>query len=84
MQAADLEKFCASVPQDTTMAYADYRKIAGGEVCEAPTIDYQAGSLRNDFDFGSVLLFRTAALKKYATDAVAEYAYAVFIVCALL
>ncbi|MBR2415915.1 MAG: DUF4922 domain-containing protein [Bacteroidaceae bacterium] len=76
MQAADLEKFCASVPQDATMAYADYRKIAGGEVCEAPTIDYQAGSLRNDFDFGSVLLFRTAALKKYATDAVAEYAYA--------
>ncbi len=76
MQAADLEKFCASVPQDATMAYANYRKIAGGEVCEAPTIDYQAGSLRNDFDFGSVLLFRTAALKKYATDAVAEYAYA--------
>ena len=76
MQAADLEKFCASVPQDATMAYADYYKIIGGEVCEAPTIDYQAGSLRNDFDFGSVLLFRTAALKKYAADAVAEYAYA--------
>ena len=76
MQAAYLEKFCAAVPQDAAMAYADYYKIIGGEVCEAPTIDYQTGSLRNDFDFGSVLLFRTAALKKYAADAVAEYAYA--------
>lgn len=76
IQAACLEKFCAAVPQDAAMAYADYYKITGGEVCEAPTIDCQAGSLRNDFDFGSVLLFRTAALKKYVADAVAEYAYA--------
>lgn len=76
IQAADLEKFCSAVPQDAAMAYADYYKIIAGEVCNAPAIDYQAGSLRNDFDFGSVLLFRTAALKEYAANAKAEYSYA--------
>ena len=76
IKAYDLEKFCAALPQSATMAYADYYKIIGGEVCEAPTIDYQAGSLRNDFDFGSVLLFRTEALKQYAADVIPEYEYA--------
>ncbi len=71
-----LERFCASVPQDASMAYADYHKIINGEKCEAPTIDYQPGSLRNDFDFGSVLLFRTSALKEYALSASDEYEYA--------
>lgn len=71
-----LEKFCASVPQDASMAYADYHKIIDGEKCEAPTINYQQGSLRNDFDFGSVLLFRTSALKEYALSASDEYVYA--------
>jgi hypothetical protein len=35
---------------------------------KSPVIDYQKGSLRDDFDFGSLLLFRTEAMK----DAVAK------------
>lgn len=31
-----------------------------------PTIDYQEGALRDDFDFGSLLLFRTQGLKDFA------------------
>lgn len=68
--------FCSSLPADASMAYADYYKIIAGERHEAPTIDYQAGSLRNDFEFGSVLLFRTAALKKYLAWECEEYTYA--------
>lgn len=76
MKPADLELFCASVPQDAAMAYSDYCKIIDGEKHEAPAIDYQSGSLRNDFDFGSVLLFRTVALKEYAESCTDEYLYA--------
>ncbi len=74
--APDIEKFCASVPASASMAYADYYKIVNGEKQQAPAIDYQEGSLRNDFDFGSVLLFRTAALKSYLAEQPEEYKYA--------
>ena len=33
-----------------------------------PTIDYQYGALRDDFDFGSVLLIRTALLKVFIDE----------------
>lgn len=48
------------------MVYADRYQVAGGKQTAAPVIDYQAGSLRDDFDFGSVLLFDTAAFKEAA------------------
>ncbi len=71
-----IEAFCEAMPADASMAYADYYKIVEGERVPAPTIDYQTGSLRNDFDFGSVLLFRTAALKGYLAEELEECAYA--------
>lgn len=42
----------------------------------SPVIDYQFGSLRDDFDFGGVLLFKTEALKKAASEVPLEYKYA--------
>ena len=60
-----LDRLLHDMPDDASMAYADYRKVLDGEVFDAPTIDYQSGSLRNDFDFGSLLVFRTSALKEY-------------------
>ena len=56
---------------DAVMTYADHYNIsAEGLRSEAPVIDYQQGSLRDDFDFGSVLLFRTDALKAAAKQLV--------------
>lgn len=49
------------------MVYADRYQVSGGKQAIAPVIDYQQGSLRDDFDFGSVLLFDTAAFKEAAT-----------------
>ena len=46
------------------MVYADHFNEADGIRREAPVIDYQFGSLRDDFDFGSVLLYRTDALRE--------------------
>lgn len=45
------------------MIYADHYNFADGKQTNAPVIDYQFGSLRDDFDFGSVLMFRTSAFE---------------------
>ena len=56
------------------MLYADhYNVTADGKRTEAPVIDYQMGSLRDDFDFGSVLLFRTDALQDAASRMKQDY-----------
>jgi len=61
------------------MIYADhYQTSADGIRTEAPVIDYQKGSLRDDFDFGSVVLLRTDALKEAAARMTDEYQAAGF------
>ena len=45
------------------MIYADHYQQAGDTRLAHPCIDYQEGALRDDFDFGSLLLFRTDTLK---------------------
>ena len=71
-----LEAMCEQMPQDASMAYSYYRKVLDGECVDAPTIEYQSGSLRNDFDFGSLLLFRLKALKEYLVMPLDLYEYA--------
>ena len=44
------------------MVYSDYYEQKEGVLKPHPVIDYQDGSLRDDFDFGSLLLYRTDAL----------------------
>ena len=55
------------------MVYADNYQIVDGKKSNAPVIDYQFGSLRDDFNFGSVLFFNTKALKAAAAEIDAEY-----------
>lgn len=47
-----------------TMVYADHYMQQGEEARPHPLIDYQAGSLRSDFDFGSLLLIHTHTLER--------------------
>ncbi len=59
------------------MVYSDRYTMERGVRCAHPVIDYQEGSLRDDFDFGSLWLVRTSLLHKYATtDHEADYQYA--------
>ena len=58
------------------MVYADHYQVKDGKQSNAPVIDYQQGSLRDDFDFGSVLLFRADALKEAALRMKADYQFA--------
>ncbi len=51
--------------------------IAKTVVEKHPAIDYQIGSIRDDFDFGTLLLLRTSLLKKWASQTKENnYAYA--------
>ena len=64
---------------DAAMVYSDRYTIEQGERKVHPVIDYQDGSLRDDFDFGSLVLIRTSLLHQYATsDRDADYRYAGF------
>ena len=41
------------------MVYSDYYEEKAGKTARHPVIDYQRGSLRDDLDFGSVIMVRT-------------------------
>ena len=66
------------VADDTgaAMLYADHFLQKGGEITQAPVIDYQKGSLRDDFDFGGLLLYRTEALRAASARMDREYRFA--------
>ena len=46
------------------------------QVSEAPVIDYQIGALRDDFDFGAVMLWDTKKLKALVAEMDTEYEFA--------
>jgi hypothetical protein len=72
-----LERF-AKIASDSGagMLYADSYTIVDGKKSNAPVIDYQFGSLRDDFNFGSVLFFNTKYFKQAAAGIDKRYAAA--------
>ena len=72
-----LERFLA-VAEDTgaAMVYSDHFKEIDGVRSFAPVIDCQQGSLRDDFDFGSVMIYRTSCLKEAVSRMDAGYDFA--------
>ena len=48
------------------MIYADYYTVVDGKRTNTPVIDYQEGALRDDFNFGPLLLFNTVDYKQAA------------------
>lgn len=58
------------------MVYSDYYQIAEGLRSDLPVIDYQEGSLRDDFNFGSVLFYNAQNLKKAVVETTENYQFA--------
>lgn len=59
-----LERMCDYLnAPETGMVYADHYRWEDGTRKPHPVADYQPGSVRDDFDFGSVMLFKTECLK---------------------
>ncbi len=57
---------------DAALVYCDYIKREAGELKLHPTIDYQLGSIRDDFDFGSVILVDASLVSEFAKTAEAH------------
>ena len=64
LHQAALERL-VTVAGDTKagMVYCDFLEEKGGSRQEHPTIDYQFGSVRDNFDFGPMLLYSVKAVK---------------------
>lgn len=67
-----------SIAGDTNagMLYSDYYRKNGDTYTPVPVIDYQKGSLRDDFNFGPLLLFDTSLLKQAVKEMETEYRFA--------
>jgi len=72
-----LERFL-SLAQDSGagMVYSDHYQLIDGKRNAMPLIAYQEGSLRDDFNFGSLLFCRSSALKSAAAQTQGDYPFA--------
>ncbi len=62
---AALERFTSIAEQTSAgMCYSDFHDVKKGVRSEHPVIDYQFGSIRDNFDFGALLLFSMPAVKQ--------------------
>lgn len=53
---------------EAAMVYADRWSVEGGEMKAHPVIDWQEGSLRDDFDFGSVVMIKGSLLNAFVLE----------------
>ena len=53
---------------DAAMIYADHNDLIDGKLQPHPVIDYQIGSIRDDFDLGSLILVKTSLLHAFTTQ----------------
>ena len=69
-----------AIAEDTAadMLYADHYDFMEGSSSRRkhPLIDCQKGALRNDFDFGSVLVFRSSSFRRAVRSMEKEYRWA--------
>lgn len=59
----------------SNMIYSDYYLEEDGKLSANPLTDYQTGSVRDDFEFGPIILFRTEAFKEALKQVKAHYNY---------
>ncbi len=67
-----------SIAEDTKadMLYSDhYQLVADGQRRKHPLIACQKGALRDDFDFGSVLVFRSSSFRRAVRSMEVDYEY---------
>ena len=56
--------------------YSNYHVVRQGATLAVPTNEYQEGSLRDDFDFGPLVLVRTEAVKQFLATSPDEMCHA--------
>ncbi len=72
-----LERFAGIASQTNVgLLYSDYYSVTDGVSTASPTIDYQQGSVRDDFDFGSLLFYNGDTLRHVAREMDGGYHHA--------
>jgi len=66
----------AALQTGAAITYANYYERSGEEKTPHPVIDYQEGSLRDDFEFGPLVLLDTAKLREALKAVETNYSYA--------
>jgi hypothetical protein len=65
ISAAGLDRLRAiATDSGAGLIYSDYWDRVGDEIVEHPTIDYQLGSIRDNFDFGGLVLLSRQAVTR--------------------
>ncbi len=62
-----------AIESGAAIVYSDHYKEAEGKVIPNPVIDIQTGSVRDDFDFGSIVCISPQAIKDYLSTYQKEY-----------
>ena len=68
----------AAIESHADWVYSHRYAIKQGNTLNIPTNEYQEGSVRDDFDFGPMVLIRTKAIRKFLTTQPEEMYYAAF------
>ncbi len=58
------------------MLYSDYFELKSGQLEPHPVVEYQDGSLRDDFNFGSLVVYKTESLKTAVSSMKDAYQFA--------
>ncbi len=65
IDSAGIERLLAGIESEHAGAvYADFRLVDGKKSIVHPVCDYQTGSVRDDFEFGPVMLYSLSAVKE--------------------
>jgi hypothetical protein len=74
---AELQQWLAeAIENNATLSYSHYREISGNEEKNHPVIEYSPGSIRDDFNFGPLVMIKTAMLKEYVESQPSNYRFA--------
>ncbi len=65
-----------AIDANSNFIYSNYYEFKDGELKKHPLIDYQLGSVRDDFNFGSMFLVSAKALKSIQTEISGNYTFA--------
>ncbi len=63
---------------NAVFVYSDYYEEEHGKLKPHPVIDYQEGSLRDDFDFGELTLIKTDEIKRIVSTDESDFKFAGF------
>jgi hypothetical protein len=74
-----LQRFIKIISNTASVfVYSDFYEIENNNLKKHPTIDYQPGSLRDDFDFGEVVFIKTSAFKEAVNRMDVDYEFSSF------